>query len=281
MKIMITGANGQLGSELVNLMRQTSFEAYAYTKEELDITNDKLVIEEVDKVRPDVIINAAAFTKVDLAEEQEDLAYAVNAYGQRNLAAAAERIGSKVCYISTDYVFDGQGNRPYREYDTTNPLGVYGGSKYAGEELTKQLSSKFFIIRTAWVYGEYGPNFVKTMLNLAQKQKELGVVADQNGSPTYTLDLAEFIVELIQTDRFGTYHATNSGSCSWFEFAEAIFEIKNMDIKVNQLTTEQFPRPAKRPQYSVLDNFALRVNGFKELRHWKLALAEFLSANEK
>jgi dTDP-4-dehydrorhamnose reductase len=279
MKIIVTGANGQLGQELVRQLQQTNFELYPFTKSELDITNENIVNEVITKIEPDIIINAAAYTKVDQAEIEEETAYLVNAFGQRNLAVAAEKVGAKICYISTDYVFDGSSMIPYREYDRTNPLGVYGKSKLVGEELTKSLSSRYFIVRTAWVYGEFGQNFVKTMLRLAKEKEEINVVNDQIGSPTYTVDLAHFIIDLVQTDKFGIYHCTNSGSCSWYEFAIAIFEESNINVKVNPITTKQFPRPAARPKYSVLDNFAMKVNGFPMLRHWHEALKEFLKSD--
>jgi dTDP-4-dehydrorhamnose reductase len=279
MKIVVTGANGQLGQELVRQLQQTNFELYSFTKSDLDITNENIVNEVITKIKPDIIINAAAYTKVDQAEVEEETAYLVNAFGQRNLAVAAEKVGAKICYISTDYVFDGNSTVPYREYDQTNPLGVYGKSKLVGEELTKSLCSRYFIVRTAWVYGEFGQNFVKTMLRLAKEKEEIGVVNDQIGAPTYTVDLARFIIELVQTEKFGIYHCTNSGSCSWYEFAKAIFEESNISVKVNPITTEQFPRPAERPKYSVLDNFAMKVNGFPMLRHWREALKEFLKSD--
>lgn len=276
MKIVVTGANGQLGQELVRQLEQTSEQLYPFTKSELDITNEVIVNEVITNINPDIIINAAAYTKVDQAEAEEERAFLVNAFGQRNLAIAAEKVGAKICYISTDYVFDGNSMVAYREYDQTNPLGVYGKSKFAGEELTKSLCSRYFIVRTAWVYGEYGTNFVKTMLRLAKEKEEIGIVHDQIGSPTYTVDLAHFIVKLVPTEKYGIYHCTNSGSCSWFEFAKAIFEESNIDVKVLPITTEQFPRPAARPKFSVLDNFAMKVNGFPMLRHWREALKEFL-----
>lgn len=278
MRVLVTGANGQLGQDLVNQLRAYPIETYAYTKSELDIINQEAVDAIVQEIRPDVIINTAAYTKVDLAESNEDTAFAINAWGQRNLSVAAEAYGAKICYISTDYVFDGNGVEPYKEYDLINPLGVYGKSKYAGEELTKSLSTKYFIVRTAWVYGEHGNNFVHTMLRLAKDRNQLGVVNDQIGSPTYTVDLAKFIICLIRTEKYGIYHATNSGSCSWYEFSKAIFEKSDLKIEVTPLTTEEFPTKATRPTYSVLDNFAMRVNGFGQLRPWREALSEFIKS---
>lgn len=276
MKIVVTGASGQLGQELVVQVKCKGHELFAFTKSELDITNLEQVSKVMYEIKPDVIINAAAYTNVDGAEIDKDLAFNVNAYGQRNLTIAAETVGAKICYVSTDYVFNGQAETPYNEYAQVEPLGIYGESKYAGEFLTSSLSSKYFIVRTAWVYGEYGPNFVKTMLRLADEKDELGVVHDQVGSPTYTVDLAEFLLQLVESHKYGIYHCTNSGNCSWYEFAQAIFELAGKDIKVNPLTSDQFPRPAKRPNYSVLNDMAMRVNGFGVRRHWKDALEAFL-----
>lgn len=277
MKIMVTGANGQLGQELVKQLSSSEHDLFAYTKTELDITDIEKVVAVCNDIRPNIIINAAAFTNVDGAETNQELAFRVNGIGQRNLAVAAEEIGAKICYISTDYVFNGQANSPYTEYMKVEPLGVYGQSKYAGEFLTQTLSSKYFIIRTAWVYGEFGPNFVKTMLKLAEEKTEIGVVHDQIGSPTYSVDLAEFLIELVQTEKYGIYHCTNSGTCSWYEFAREIFKVANKDIVVNSLTSEQFPRPAKRPAYSVLGDLSLRINGFTPRRHWKDALYDYIN----
>jgi len=276
MKILVTGANGQLGTELVHQLERMDVTLFPYTKNDLDITDLKKAQKIVREIHPDIIINAAAFTNVDRAETEKELAFSINSIGQRNLAVAAEEIDAKICYISTDYVFDGNAVEPYKEYSLVNPIGVYGDTKYAGEQLTQSLNSKYFIVRTAWVYGEYGNNFVKTMLKLATEKSEIGVVHDQIGSPTYTVDLAEFIIELVQTNKYGIYHCTNSGSCSWYEFAKAIFEEADIDINVIPLTSDQFPRPAKRPNYSVLENMALQVNDFSPRRHWRDALNTFI-----
>lgn len=281
MKILVTGANGQLGQELVLQLKNAKVQLFSYSKDELDITNLESVYGVTREIQPDIIINAAAYTKVDKAETERELAFSVNAYGQRNLAIAAEEIGAKICYISTDYVFDGTSTQPYEEHSLVNPLGVYGNSKYAGEQLTQTLSTKYFIVRTAWVYGEYGPNFVKTMLRLAEEKTKLGVVNDQIGSPTYTVDLAAFVIELVKTDRYGIYHCTNSGTCSWYDFAKTIFEETGKQINVNPLTTEQYPTPAKRPNYSVLADTALKANGFTPMRHWREGLTDFLNNFQK
>ncbi|WP_025114724.1 dTDP-4-dehydrorhamnose reductase, partial [Lysinibacillus fusiformis] len=279
MKIIVTGANGQLGQELVKQLTDSEHDLYAFTKTDLDITDTERVLTVCNDIKPQIIINAAAYTNVDGAETNEELAFQVNAVGQRNLTVAAEKVGAKICYISTDYVFNGQATSPYNEYMKVDPLGVYGQSKYAGEFLTQTLNTKYFIVRTAWVYGEYGPNFVKTMLTLADEKSELGVVHDQVGSPTYTVDLAEFLIELVQTEKYGIYHCTNSGTCSWYEFAQEIFKLANKDIKVNPLTSDQFSRPAKRPAYSVLGDLSVRINGFIPRRNWKEALDEYINKN--
>lgn len=277
MKVLITGANGQLGRELVlYLERDSLFQIIPLTRQELDVTDYQKVQTTLQRFNPDIIIHTAAYTQVDQAEMDQDQAFAVNALGTRNIALGAEKVGSKLVYISTDYVFDGQKRIPYNEFDKRNPQNIYGKSKAAGEELVKMFSSQYFIVRTSWVYGNYGSNFVKTMLNIAKEKEELKVVNDQVGSPTYTLDLSRFIIELMQTELFGIYHATNSGACTWYEFAQAIFEEMGISIRINPCNTEEFPRLASRPQYSVLDHMGIRLNGFTELRSWREALAEYL-----
>ena len=276
MKVVVTGAKGQLGTDLVHLLADRGYEVYGYGREELDITNFDQVKQVISEVNPDVVIHAAAYTKVDLAESEPDKAFLINAYGTRNVVVASEAVGTKLVYVSTDYVFDGTVNVPYNEFAPTNPLSVYGKSKLAGEQFVRDLHSKFFIVRTSWVYGKYGNNFVKTMLKLAQERDELMVVHDQVGCPTYTVDLANCILELIQTEKYGIYHVSNSGHCSWYEFAKAIFEEAGIKVKVNPCTTKDFPRPAPRPACSVFEHMALKLNGFSEMREWREALKEFI-----
>jgi dTDP-4-dehydrorhamnose reductase len=275
MKILITGANGQLGKEAAVLYSK-NHEVFGYGRKEMDITDLEQVKAKVTEARPDVILHAAAYTAVDQAETDADKAYQVNAFGSRNVAIAAEETGSRLCYISTDYVFDGTAQAPYAEYDPVNPQSIYGKSKRAGEELVQSLCSRYFIVRTSWVYGMHGNNFVKTMLKLAESKNQLKVVNDQIGSPTYTYDLAEFLLQLVATEKYGIYHASNTGACSWYEFAKAIFELNGISIQVDPCTTEEFPRPAPRPRYSVMDHMAIRANGFRDLRHWKDGLKDFL-----
>jgi dTDP-4-dehydrorhamnose reductase len=277
MKVLVTGGKGQLGTDVTEVLRSHGHEVYSYTREELDITNHEQVQSSIAGISPEVVIHTAAYTKVDLAEQEVDLAYRVNAIGTRNVAVAAEKAGAKLVYISTDYVFDGKASVPYNEYHPTSPLGVYGKSKLAGEQFVQQLSSRFFILRTSWVYGKHGQNFVKTMLQLAEERSELNVVHDQVGSPTYTVDLANFIAEIIKTELYGVYHTSNTGYCSWYEFAREIFRAANLShIKVNPVTTAEFPRPAPRPAYSVMDHMAIRLNGVDDLPDWKDALQAFM-----
>lgn len=278
MKIVVTGANGQLGTDVVIAARIEGYEVYGFNREELDITSIEQVLSKVCEIQPDVIIHCAAYTKVDLAETEVEKAFCVNANGSRNIAVAAEKIGAKVCYISTDYVFDGTSQVPYQEYDRTGPISIYGKSKLAGEELTKTISSKYFIVRTSWVYGHSGHNFVKTMLRLANEKDELSIVQDQVGAPTYTIDLAKFLLELVVTEKYGIYHASNTGKCSWYEFAEKIFEEAEVEIKLIPITTDQFPTPAKRPSFSLLDDLSIRTNGFQPLQDWRKGLKDYFNS---
>ncbi|SDG28160.1 dTDP-4-dehydrorhamnose reductase [Fontibacillus panacisegetis] len=281
MRVLVTGARGQLGQDLVNILEQANHNVIGCDRDTLDITDQVACLDQVLNLKPDAIIHCAAYTAVDQAEGDIDSAYAVNAVGTRNMVVAAECTGAKFCYISTDYVFDGTSTLPYQEYDNTNPQSIYGKSKRAGEELVKSLSSKYFIVRTSWVYGLYGNNFVKTMLRLGFEKPEISVVNDQKGSPTYTVDLAGFLLELISTEKYGVYHASNSGECTWYEFAQAIFEEaaaigKSFSIQVNPCTTEDFPRPAPRPRNSVMEHLSIRTNGFKDIRSWREGLRDFL-----
>lgn len=278
-KVLITGANGQLGKELVEVFSESGFDVYGFGRDKMDITNQEQVQDVINTIKPNIVLHSAAYTKVDLAESEPEQAFLINAYGTRNVAVVAEEVGAKFVYISTDYVFDGTSTEPYNEFSPTSPLGVYGKSKLAGEQFVRDFHSKFFIVRTSWVYGKHGANFVKTMLKLGEERKELSVVADQTGCPTYTLDLATSILELVATKKYGVYHISNSGSCSWFEFAKAIFEKSNLDVKVLPCTTADFPRPAARPTYSVFEHMSIRVNKIKPMRNWEEGLSSFLKTN--
>lgn len=275
-RVLVTGGNGQLGRELANLSLP-GFDIRGCGRDALDITDLEQCRAVFTSHNPHIVIHCAAYTAVDKAESEPDEAFRVNAVGTRNVAVAAREVGAKLCYISTDYVFDGTGNTPFNEIDRTNPKTVYGKSKLAGEQAVASLHDRFFIVRTSWVYGKYGNNFVQTMLKLASERDSLKIVHDQIGSPTYTLDLALFLLELTQTDYYGIYHASNTGTCSWFEFAQAIFEESGLTkIQLEPCTTEEFPRPAPRPAYSVMDHSAIRTNGLQELRHWRDALIHYL-----
>lgn len=282
MIVLVTGAGGQLGHDMVSVLEGGGHTAIATDRESLDITDLDACLKRLAEERPDVVVHCAAHTAVDQAESDVDAAYAINAAGTRNMVVASEKIGAKFCYISTDYVFDGNSAVPYVEYDNTNPQSVYGKSKRAGEMLVQSLSSHYYIVRTSWVYGLNGNNFVKTMLKLGKEKPELKVVHDQKGSPTYTVDLASFLLELIQTEKYGIYHASNTGECTWYEFAQAIFadaeEIlgDQYDVRVEACTTDDFPRPAPRPRNSVMEHMSIRTNGLQDLRPWREALQAFL-----
>lgn len=276
MKILITGSKGQLGIEIIRQLSKNSInQVIGMDKEELNIINLEDINETILLVKPDVVINCAAHTGVDLCETDIENAYKINAIGPRNLAIACEKVGAKFVQVSTDYVFNGNENQPYREDNETCPNSIYGKSKLMGEKFTKEFCSKYFIVRTAWLYGE-GNNFVRTMLKLAQNNKELNVVNDQFGSPTSTVDLAKAIIDLINTENYGTYHGTCEGQCSWYDFAKKIFEISNIDIKVNPVSSEEFKRPAPRPKYSVLDNFMFKLVELNSFRKWEDSLREYL-----
>ena len=277
MRIIITGANGQLGLELSKqLSRNKEYEVICTDIEELNIVDINSVNKVISKYKPDVVINCAAHTAVDLCETDIENAYKINAIGPRNLAIACEKVNAKFVQVSTDYVFDGNIDRPYREDDNTCPNSIYGSSKLMGENFTKEFCSRYFIVRSAWLYGE-GSNFVRTMLKLSETNKEINVVNDQFGSPTSTVDLAKAIIELIHTEHYGTYHGTCEGKCSWYDFAQKIFDIRNIDIKVNPVTSEEYKRAASRPAYSVLDNFMLKLVGLNSFRNWEDALIEYLN----
>jgi dTDP-4-dehydrorhamnose reductase len=274
MKIMIIGSEGMLGHDLFDVLSVDN-EVSTTTIDTLDITDINKTIKTVKENNPDVLIHAAAFTDVDGSESNPDLAFKVNAIGTRNVAVACHEANCAMVYICTDYVFDGTNKSPYHEYDKTNPLSVYGKTKHTGEVYIRDILSKFYIVRTAWLYGYHGPNFVTTMLNLAKTTKNISVVNDQTGSPTYTVDLANAIALLIKKPSYGIYHITNSESCSWYEFAEEIFKQANIEIELKPVTTEEFPRPAPRPKSSVLENYNWKMEGYPKLRSYKEALEDY------
>ena len=281
MRVLITGAKGQLGIELkrqfIHLIDRGEVGVLVETDlDNLDITIQEDVARLLGETGPDVVINCAAYTDVDGCEQDAETAFRVNALGARNLAVAAFGIGAKIVQISTDYVFEGNADKPLREYDPVNPQCVYGKSKELGERLVRATNPRHFILRTAWLFGD-GNNFVRTMLKMAGERDELGIVNDQYGSPTSTVDLGRCIIRLIKTEAYGTYHATCQGECSWFDFARKIFEYKGISVRVYPLSTVELGRPAPRPKYSVLDNFMLRLIGLDTFRPWEEALQEYLA----
>ena len=277
MRILITGSKGQLGLELARQLGRTRHEVLQTGRSDMDITDRELVFKTVESLRPDATINCAAYTNVDACESDESAAYRVNAAGAQNLAAAAANINSAILQLSTDYIFDGTGQTPIKEYDRVNPINIYGKSKALGETLVREINPRHYIVRTAWLYGE-GANFVRAMLEKARTKPEIEVVCDQTGTPTSTPELAACIIRLIASGCYGTYHATCEGWCSWYDFAVKIFRHMNMETCVRSILTEQLKRPAARPRYSVLDNFMLKLQGMNTFRHWEEALEAYLKS---
>lgn len=254
----------------------TDVEINALTRNDFDITDLGKSLSRIREIRPDYLIHAAAYADVDGSELNPEKAYHVNGIGARNVTMACAEIGCPIIYISSDYVFDGTKNEPYNEWDRTNPINKYGLSKLIGEQFVKALTNKFYIVRTSWLYGKKGNNFVETILRLLADKDEIDVVGDQTGSPTFTYDLAQKLRELIGKG-YGIFHITNSSQCSWYEFAVEIAGIRGIKKRINQITSDKFKRPARRPSFSVLNNTMLKLEGLKELRHWQDALKEYLT----
>ena len=275
MKILITGSNGMLGHDLQEVLKD-KHDLILTTSKTLDITDEQHTIDFICDANPDIVINSAAYTDVDGCEENQDIAYAVNGDGVRNLALACKQVDCPLVHVSTDYVFNGKSDRPWVEDDEIGPISVYGKSKRKGEEAILEILDKYFIVRTAWLYGINGKNFPKTMLELGKNHSEITVVYDEVGTPTYTPDLAYGISQLIESDFYGIYHLTNSGNCSWCEFARYIFEVAEIDVKVIPVTASEFARAAPRPSYSVLENKNWVKNGFEPLRSYKEAIKEYI-----
>ncbi len=276
-RMKITGAGGMLGSDLVERL-SGEHEVVGAAHEDLDVADPSKTKSFIAEVKPDLVLHAAAYTDVDGCESDPDRAYAVNALGAQNVALGCQLAGARMLYFSTDYVFDGSSQRPYIEWDQPKPLSVYGLSKYAGERAVAHLLDRYYIVRLAWLYGERGKNFVKTMLRLGDERGAVEVVTDQVGSPTYAKDVAEGVARLIATENFGIYHMVNSGQCSWFEFAAEIFRLAGKDVEVRPIKTAKLGRPAPRPRYSALRNFALEKTIGNPMRPWREALADFLGA---
>lgn len=281
MKVLVTGSKGQLGYDVIKELCSRGHEALGFDLPELDITDEAAVQAVFDRTEPDAVIHCAAWTAVDAAEESGNIAkvFAVNEGGTRNLAAACKRTGAKLLYLSTDYVFDGQGSAPWRADETRfAPLNEYGKSKLAGENAVREMLQTYFIVRIAWVFGKNGNNFVKTMLRLSETHDTLRVVCDQVGTPTYTPDLARLLVDMIETDKYGVYHATNEGGfLSWYDFAAAIMQEAGKHTKVIPVTTAEYGLSnAARPFNSRLDKSKLKENGFEPLPDWRDALKRYL-----
>lgn len=276
MKILVTGYNGQLGFDVVREGEKRGFDMHGTGIADLDITVEADVLDYVEKVNPDVIIHCAAYTAVDKAEDDKETCWDVNVHGTNYLAKAAKKCDARFMYISTDYVFDGKGDTPFVETDTPNPVGYYGLTKYEGEKIVQDLFAEYFIVRISWVFGINGNNFIKTMLRLSETRNELNVVGDQYGSPTYTFDLARLLLDLLQGDKFGIYHASNEGFCTWAEFANEIFNVTNKDVKVNAISTEEYPTRAVRPKNSRMSKQKLIMSGIQPLPKWQDALKHYL-----
>ena len=277
MKVFVTGVRGQLGYDVVNELEKRGHTAIGVDIEELDITDAETVDKMITEAAPDAVIHCAAWTAVDAAEDNEEKCRQVNAYGTENIAKVCKKLDCKMMYISTDYIFDGKGTRPWEPDDpVTTPLNVYGQTKYEGELAVRNNVEKFFIVRIAWVFGK-GKNFIKTMLNLAKTHDQLTVVNDQYGTPTYTYDLSRLLVDMIETDKYGNYHATNEGGyITWYDFACEIFRQAGIDIEVEPVSSAQYAAKAKRPENSRMNKQKLVDNGFDLLPDWKDALRRYL-----
>lgn len=276
MRVLVTGVNGQLGYDVVRRFNSLGIECLGVGRKEFDLTNETQTIDFIKNYNPDVVVHCAAYTAVDKAEDEKNLCYKVNVLGTRYIAKACTEVGAKLVYISTDYVFDGKGETPFEVDDEPNSINYYGQTKYEGELEVKKLIDKHFIIRISWVFGINGNNFVKTMLRLGKERDKLSVVADQIGSPTYTYDLAELISDIVSTEKYGTYHATNEGFCSWYEFANEIFKISGLNVEVTPIKTEDYPTKAVRPKNSRLSKKKLELEDFDRLPNWKDALKRYL-----
>lgn len=277
MKVLVTGVKGQLGYDVVNELTKRGHEAVGVDVDEMDITDGDACRQVITEANPDAVIHCAAYTAVDAAEDNVDLCRRVNADGTRNIALVCRDLDIKMVYISTDYVFDGQGTRPWEPDDVRDPLNVYGVTKCEGEMAVEELVKKFFIVRIAWVFGVNGKNFIRTMLRLGEERGAVSVVDDQIGSPTYTYDLARLLVDMTESEHYGRYHATNEGFCSWYEFACEIFKQAGMaEVKVTPVDSSQFPAKAKRPMNSRMDKSKLAANGFEPLPAWQDALNRYL-----
>lgn len=276
MRILVTGVKGQLGHDVMNELEKRGHTGIGVDIEEMDITDPAACENVIKEADVEAVIHCAAYTAVDAAEDNIELCTRVNAYGTENIARVCEKLNLKMMYISTDYVFDGTGTRAWEPDDERHPLNAYGMSKYEGELAVTGHVKKFFIVRIAWVFGVNGKNFIKTMLRLGKENGAVSVVNDQIGSPTYTYDLAVLLVDMVETEKYGFYHATNEGLCSWYEFAQEIFRQAGMEVKVTPVSSAEFKAKAKRPSNSRMSKEKLTLNGFKRLPSWQDALERYL-----
>ena len=277
MKALVTGVKGQLGYDVMKVLEARGYEGVGVDVEDMDITDYKAVRRVISEVAPDVIIHCAAYTAVDAAEDNVDICRKVNVDGTRNIAKMAKELDAKMIYISTDYVFNGQGEEPFEPDDPDKePLNVYGQSKYDGELAVIDMLDKYYIVRISWVFGINGRNFVKTMLKVGKEKGVAKVVDDQIGSPTYTADLAELLIDMAEREEYGAYHATNEGLCSWYEFTKEIYKQAGLDVDLSPCSSSEFPSKAKRPANSRMSKEKLSEHGFKRLPAWQDALSRFL-----
>ena len=275
--VIVTGITGQLGYDVAAELDRRGEEFIATTRKEIDLSDEKSIKDFIQRHSPSAVIHCAAYTAVDKAESEAELALTINGLGTRYIAEACREVGAKLLYPSTDYVFGGDGNKPYEINDEKTPCNVYGKSKLLGEDSVRALNRKHFIVRISWVFGKNGKNFVKTMLNLAAKNKKVRVVMDQIGSPTYTKDLAPLLVDMIHTEKYGTYHATNEGFCSWADFAKEIFKQAKKNVEVEEIFTVDYPLPARRPFNSRMSKKSLDDAGFERLPAWQDAVKRYLA----
>lgn len=276
MRVLVTGVKGQLGYDVVKDLEKRGYKPIGVDREEMDLMNNESIRHFIMEIRPEAIIHCAAYTAVDKAEEEVDVCYQVNAEAVKVIAQCAKELEVKLIYISTDYVFDGTKDGEYVETDMPNPINVYGASKLKGEQYVQDLLTNYYIVRISWVFGVNGNNFIKTMRRLGADRDELNIIHDQIGSPTYTADLAPLLVDMIETDKYGIYHATNEGFCSWYEFANEIFKQSGIEVKTNPITTDQYPTAAKRPMNSKMSKDKLVESGFSQLPSWEEAMINFI-----
>lgn len=277
MKVLVTGVKGQLGYDTVKRLTALGIECKGVDIDDFDLTDRDAVKKNICDYAPDAVVHCAAFTAVDKAEEAREVCYKVNVEGTENVALACREINAKMVYISTDYVFNGQGENFFEPTDKKEPINYYGETKSLGEDKVREITDKYFIIRISWVFGINGANFVKTMIRLGKERDELNVVCDQIGSPTYTKDLAVLIAHMVQTEKYGIYHATNEEICSWAEFADAIMKEANLNTVVNPITSDKYPSKAKRPFNSRMSKDKLEANGFDRLPSWRDALKRYIT----